>query len=76
MERLMRKETKNTIKISQMNTLITKIMIQIFELHNFTGFCFQKVFLNFFLNYFYFKLIIFIILNGFDILISKINFKK
>jgi len=35
----MRKETKNTIKISQMNTLITKIMIQIFELHNFTGFC-------------------------------------
>jgi hypothetical protein len=72
MERLMRKETKNTIKISQMNTLITKIMIQIFELHNFTGFCVQKVFLN----YFYFKLFIFIILNGFDILISKINFKK
>jgi hypothetical protein len=72
MERLMRKETKNTIKISQMNTLITKIMIQIFELHNFTGFCVQKVFLN----YFYFKLFIFIILNGFDILISKKNFKK
>jgi hypothetical protein len=75
----MRKETKNTIKISQMNTLITKIMIQIFELHNFTHrlwFLCSKSIFKFFLNYFYFKLIIFIILNGFDILISKINFKK